>query len=123
MIDTKEEKTMNDFEKTIKDYIEKACKTDAQLAQKYAESGKDIQGCCKHIIEVARTKKTGKCCVMTDEEVFGIAIHFFVEGLKAPEKAATCAERAEVMRSEERKPVVKPKASKSVVDELQLSLF
>lgn len=78
---------MNNFEKAIKDYIEKACKTDAQLAQKYADSGKNIEGCCKYII--SEVKKSGRQG-FADEEIYGMAIHFFDEGLETPEGAIKC---------------------------------
>ena len=77
---------MNAFEKTIKDYLDKVAQSDAVFAQKYDE-GKNIEGCCKYII--SEVKKSGRQG-FADEEIYGMAIHFYDEGLETPEGAIKC---------------------------------
>lgn len=77
---------MNTFEKTIKDYLDKVAQSDAVFAQKYDE-GKNIEGCCKYII--SEVKKSGRQG-FADEEIYGMAIHFYDEGLETPEGAIKC---------------------------------
>jgi hypothetical protein len=118
---------MNTFETIIKDYIEKACASDEVLAGKYEKSGKDIAGCCKYIKSQARKKAQNGCAAIADAEVFGWAIHYFDEGLKAPEDAPKAEVKVtadpNVVRVQPTpKPVVaKPKPKKA--DEGMMSLF
>lgn len=119
---------MSSFENIIKDYIEGVCKTDEVLAKKYADRGNDIAGCCKYIKAQARKKAQGGCAVIRDEEVFGWAIHYFDEGLKAPEKDVECKVEAtadpNVMRAKvEPAPKPQPKPRKKAADEGMMSLF
>lgn len=113
---------MNTFEKIIKDYIEEACKNDEVLAGKYEKSGKDIEGCCKYIKAEAKKKAQGGCAVIEDAEVFGWAVHYFDEGLKAP--ANTPKAEVKVGTTVQKPlpaPVAKPQPKK--VDDVQMSLF
>ena len=119
---------MSTFENIIKDYIEKSCKGDEVLAKKYEDSGKDIEGCCKYIKSEAKKKAKNGCAVISDAEVFGWAIHYFDEGLKAPKDApeakVTTSPTAEVVKSEAPKPAPKPVAkAKPKKDEGLMSLF
>ena len=67
---------MNAFEKTIKAYLDKVAQSDAVFAQKYDEA--KIEGCCSYIIsEVRKSGRQG----FADEEIYGMAIHFFDERL------------------------------------------
>jgi hypothetical protein len=76
---------MNTFEKTIKAYLDKVAQSDAVFAQKYDEA--KIEGCCSYIIsEVRKSGRQG----FADEEIYGMAIHFFDEGLESPAGAVKC---------------------------------
>ena len=117
---------MNTFENIIKEYIETACKTDEVLAGKYEKSEKDIEGCCRYIKSQARKKAEGGCAVIADAEVFGWAVHYFDEGLKAPKdspKAEVKVSANLITKTPEKpqiKPVIKPKKA---ADEGLMSLF
>ena len=116
---------MNTFEKIIKDYVEKFAQGDAVLASKYEKSGKDIEGCCRYIKSEARKQAQNGCAVIKDDEVFGWAIHYFDEGLKAPKDSPRAEVKVAPSAEMPKKAVSlanrKPKAPKE--DECQLSLF
>lgn len=116
---------MNTFENIIKEYIEGVCKTDVVLAGKYEKSGKDIAGCCKYIKSQARKRAEGGCAVIEDAEVFGWAIHYFDEGLKAPENApkAEVKVSANPIAKTPEKPQIKPVIKPKKVEEDMMSLF
>lgn len=78
---------MNTFEKTIKAHIDKVAQEDAVFASKYEAKKKDIEGCCKYII--AEVRKSGRQG-FADEEIYGMAMHYFDEGLEAPSGVQTC---------------------------------
>ena len=86
--------TMNEFEKTIKAYLDGKASEDADFRAKYEaalnapeETGakkKDIPACCSYII--AEVRKTGRQG-FSDPEIFGMAMHFYDEAdIAAPEK-------------------------------------
>lgn len=76
---------MNTFEKTIKAYLDKVAESDAAFADKYDSSR--IEECCSYIIsEVRKTGRQG----FADEEIYGMAMHFFDEGLEAPGGVHKC---------------------------------
>lgn len=70
------QKGLNEFEKTIKAYLDKRASTDELFAKSYAKEGKSIKNCCNFInYEV---KKSGRCG-FADEEIFGMAVHYYDE--------------------------------------------
>ena len=121
---------MSTFENIIRDYIEEACKGDEVLAGKYEKSGKDIEGCCKYIKSEAKKKAKNGCAVISDAEVFGWAVHYFDEEMKAPKEDVACKVETTVDPNVVRakvetpkpapKPVAKPKQKK---DDCLMSLF
>ena len=80
----------NPFKEIIKEYLDKRAKEDPLFAPSYAKPTKNIDDCCKYIIEEARKRKDGSCAVIKDEEVFGWAVHYYdeddIEVPKATEK-------------------------------------
>lgn len=121
---------MNTFEKIIQEFIEKTCKTDEVLAKKYEDSGKDIAGCCRYIKSEARKKAQNGCAVIEDAQVFGWAVHYFDEGLKAPadspEAEVKVSSSAKVENTPKKAVSVannKPKAKKGSDDSMMMSLF
>ena len=118
---------MSTFENIIKEYIEKACQSDEVLAGKYEKSGKDIVGCCKYIKSQARKQAQNGCAAIKDDEVFGWAIHYFDEGLKAPKDSPRAevkvAPTAEMPKKAVSLANQKPKAKKGSDDGLMMSLF
>lgn len=65
------------FHKAIKTYLDERAKTDELFAKSYAKEGKSINECCKYIMGEARKRGTAVC--MTDEEVYGLAVHYYDE--------------------------------------------
>ena len=120
------------FEEIIRDYLNNEAKNDPAFAEKWdkrkAEDDKVIEGCCAYITSEAKKKAKNGCTVMTDAEVFGLAIHYIQEDIKAPEKrqpvkVETTAD-PNVMRvapKPEPAPVVKPKKVKD--EDVMMSLF
>ena len=67
----------NSAEKAIKDYLDIRAKNDPQFAVSYAKPNKSIKECYNYILSEAR--KRGSAVCMTDEEVFGLAVHYYDE--------------------------------------------
>lgn len=82
----------NSFNEAIKKYLDGRAATDEEFAAKYANPDKSVDKCCTYIIqEVRKSATAGKtnAVAMTDEEVFGLAVHFYDEtDIKVDEKAA-----------------------------------
>lgn len=72
----------NYFEQCISRWLEAEKEKDAAFAKKVAESGKNVEGCCNYILQQV---KASKQCGYADEEVYGMARHYFDEDeLKDP---------------------------------------
>lgn len=69
------------FETAIKNYLDKRAEDDAQFATTYAKPNKNIKECCKYIFQqVEKNKPKGERCVgVSDDEVFGLAVHYYDE--------------------------------------------
>lgn len=65
------------FKDAIKSYLDERAKTDELFAKTYAKEGKTLEECCNYIIGEAR--KRGNAVAMTDDEVFGLAVHYYDE--------------------------------------------
>lgn len=74
---------MNEFQQAIKAYLDQRAQEDAQFAANYAKQGKSIEKCCNYILRQA--KKRGNAVVMPDDEVYGLAVHYYDEDIKADE--------------------------------------
>ena len=86
---------MKGFQQAIKDHLEKMAAQDEAFAEKYAakcEAEQDsISNCCKYITnEVQKKYKQGNSAVLTDAEVFGMAMHYYDENVAAPKSASNC---------------------------------
>lgn len=79
---------MNGFEQAIKTYLDNRAKEDALFAKTYAKPHKSIEECCRYIIqEVKKTNRQG----FADEEIFGMAIHYYDEdSIKVEGKTPQC---------------------------------
>ena len=96
-------KADNPFEQALTDYLT------ANNAELLAEKkDKTIKGCARYIIGEARKKAQANCAVMTDAEVYGLAVHYFEED-SIKEQAETAAPAARVERKAESKPKTPPK--------------
>lgn len=69
------------FETAIKDYLDKHAQEDPTFAPIYAKPNKSIAECCKYITqEVEKNcRKGGRCVAVREQEVYGLAIHYYDE--------------------------------------------
>lgn len=61
----------------IQSYLEERAKNDPLFASVYAKSNKNIDECFDYIVSEA--KKRGNAVCMSDDEVFGLAVHYYDE--------------------------------------------
>lgn len=75
------ELNLTPFETAIKSFLDNMAKEDAQFAKTYAKPNKSIEECCKYITQQvkANCKKLEKCVAVSDDEVYGLAIHYYDE--------------------------------------------
>lgn len=86
---------MKGFQQAIKDHLEKMAAQDEAFAAKYAAkcaSEEDsIASCCKYITNEVQSKyKVGNSAVLTDAEVFGMAMHYYDENIAPPKSGVNC---------------------------------
>jgi hypothetical protein len=86
---------MKGFQTAIKDHLEKMAAQDEAFAEKYSakcEAEQDsIANCCKYITnEVQKKYKQGNSAVLTNDEVFGMAMHYYDENIAPPKVASNC---------------------------------
>ena len=95
----------NAYEQAVLDYIESM---DApELIEKINAGDKGLSDCMSYVKSQARSKAVNGCAILTDQEVFGMAVHYFEED--SIKKGATpSAPKAKA----EAKPIEKPKAEK-----------
>lgn len=74
---------MKNFNHIIREYLENRAASDGRLAEKMKDPSKSIEKCCLYIVGEAHKKacsaKDGRVAVMGDEEVYGLAVHYFDE--------------------------------------------
>lgn len=64
------------FVEAIKSYLDRRAEEDKMFAESYANMKKNIIECCDFIVsEVKRQNRTA----MTDDEVYGLAVHYYDE--------------------------------------------
>jgi len=61
----------------IQSYLEERAKNDPLFASVYAKPNKNINECLDYILSEA--KKRGNAVCMSDDEVFGLAVHYYDE--------------------------------------------
>ena len=67
---------MNQFEETIKAYLDERAQSDPQFAERYANPKKSIEDCCKYIIGWVKAQKREG---YADAEIYGQAVHYYDE--------------------------------------------
>lgn len=107
-------KTGYSFEDAIKAHLDKVAEQDETFAKNYAKKNKSVKECCNYIIGEARKRKSGGGGVVgiSDEEVYGMAIHYFDEDnievdVKDAVGAGVTVTQGTKENTEEIKPVVK----------------
>lgn len=83
----KKNKTMRNFEIAIKAMLDKQAAEDELFAVHYAKENKNVPECCRYIISTVREMGAS---ALTDEEVLGIAIHYYDEDDLEVKEAPSC---------------------------------
>lgn len=64
------------FQSTIKAYLDNRAKNDELFANTYKKEGKTIKGCIEYILsEVQKSKRNG----FADQEIYSMAVHYYDE--------------------------------------------
>lgn len=71
-------KVNQSFKMAIQSYLEKRAKEDSLFAASYAKENKSIDECCDYITGEA-IMRGGNVVPISDDEVFGMAIHYYDE--------------------------------------------
>ena len=66
------------FKQVIQSYLEQRAKRDSLFATSFAKQSKNIDECCNYIIGEAK-KRGDNAVFMSDDEVFGLAVHYYDE--------------------------------------------
>lgn len=69
-------KVSGPFKEAIKAYLDKRAAEDELFAKTYAKENKNLDECCNYILQ--QVKKSG-CCGFADEEIYGMAVHYYDE--------------------------------------------
>lgn len=93
----------------IKRYLDERAASDPQFAGRYANPKKSIDECCKYITGEAYARQQNGVAVLSDEDVYGMAVHYYDEdeivirplAQKAQTKLKTAKEKAEAKRKKE----------------------
>ncbi len=67
----------NQAKEAIKNYLNQRAADDEQFAAAYAKPEKNIDECFDYVVGEARRR--GNAVYMSDEEVFGLAVHYYDE--------------------------------------------
>lgn len=112
---------MSSFQRTIKEYLDQVADMDAAFALNYNNSDKNIEGCCRYIIGEMQKLAQNGCYGATDDEVYGLAVHFYMEDdLKNPAQSVNCSVISNQVfdLTEEEKAEAKAEAIKQYQEEL-----
>nr|DAQ89153.1 MAG TPA: PcfK-like protein [Caudoviricetes sp.] len=67
------------YRSAIIKYLHERCKTDKYLAEACKKENKSLDGVIKYIIGEARKRKEGNVAVISDAEVYEMAVHYILE--------------------------------------------
>lgn len=102
---------MNNFELTIKAYLDNFAKEDECFAEKY--NADKIHDCCNYICN--QVKSSGRNG-FNDDEIYQLATHFYLEGLEPGDKVnATVIVNHQIELTEEEKEKAKEEAYNNYV--------
>lgn len=77
------------FKVVIQSYLDQRAQEDSLFALSYAKANKNLGECCDYIIGEAK-KRAGNAIAMTDDEVFGLAVHYYDEDNIKVNKQSGC---------------------------------
>ena len=103
------------FKQVIQSYLEQRAKRDSLFATSFAKQNKNIDECCNYIIGEAK-KRGGNAVFMSDDEVFGLAVHYYDEDdTKVSKQPAT---KAVVSNRPEKKKELIPSIEKTKPEQI-----
>ena len=106
--------TTDHFKNTIKSYLDNRAQEDPLFAEKYANEKKNIDDCANYILnEVQKSDCNG----FTDDEVYGMAVHYYDEESIDIGKEISC--RVAVNHTVELTEVEKQEARQKAIDNYQ----
>ena len=106
-------KSTEAFKNTIKAYLDERAEEDELFAFTYAKEGKNLDDCVKYILNTV--KKSG-CTGFEDDEIFGMAVHYYDEDKIDIGSVINC--RVVVNHTVELTDEEKQEARKKALDEL-----
>lgn len=113
----------------IKQYLERMAQQDANFKAKFEDKDKSLDECMNYVTEQARKQAVNNAACISDEEVFGWAVHYYQEKDVKPKtkaEAKVVAKPTEPKKSNvvamESKPEAK-KESKGKPERKELDLF
>lgn len=110
---------MKEFKETIQKYLQERATEDPLFAPKFANPKKSMNECCRYILGEAR--KRGTSVVMSDAEVFGMAVHYYDEENikieKVPSGRSVSSSSRKVELTEEEKNAAREAAIKRLAEE------
>lgn len=118
---------MKKLEQVLKDYLDKLAAQDPQFAIKYANEKKSIHECARYIIGEASAQAVEGVAGMTDEEMYGMAVHYYDEekieirsisgGAKISRESVVSKESAKIELTEEEKERARKMAMERAIEE------
>ena len=105
------------FKATLKRYLDSIAEIDDEFAIKYEAEGKSIDDCADYVI--SQVQKSG-CNGFVDDEIYGMAIHYYEEAELGDYKkgaSATCVVNHHVELTEEEKEDARKRAVASYEQE------
>ena len=104
------------FKEAIKSYLDERARTDELFAKSYAKENKNLDECCSYIMGEA--KKRGNAVCISDNEVFGMAVHYYDEDdIKVNKLPAGTRATKPVSLTEEDKQRAREEAIKRLTEE------
>lgn len=109
----------------VADYLQERAKQDSLFASSLKKEQKSLNECWNYIVAEARKKAKNNCACLEDEEVYGIAVHYYDEDdLKANPIntiVKSSVSSSKTIEKDKKKPVKKVKKQNAL--DGQLSIF
>lgn len=118
-------------EARLKAYLDSRAEADKEFAKRYADPGKSLEECWRYICQEVQKRMSeglktdkGTMLVVDDEEVFGMAVHYYDEaGLKVAGPVGRVATAtAEDKPKAKARPKARRKEEKVLADDSQLDI-
>lgn len=114
---------MKEFKEVVQKYLQERAAEDSLFAPKFANPKKSVGECYRYILGEAR--KRGTSVVMSDAEVFGMAVHYYdEENINVEKVSSGCSVSSphKVELTEEDKKAAREAAIKRLAEEEYRSL-